>query len=395
MFLKILKMIVYFFIIFAKPVYADSFEETSDAQNNQYYQTVAFASNGFPDIQDILYERRDFLAEDTNTVLNSNLSAYADFDLTRRIPNVADHIDAPPGTQVDIVYLYKNSTGHDLNIDKIGLILSRNIKENGDLTQILEISETKEGNLFYKYSGQNLLKSGIYKEYPGKGIIFANEQGADILENVNIKNPLSVEQVSLAKDLKGDILAKIFVQNTSNEYLSNLQFKYGTFEKTFNLPAYQEEIVEFTIENSQEELGSFSIYNPNIQEVCAVYGNEYYNYLGTDAISVFAYREENIVPGALVQPARESMCIKRIPYTMISEPLVFVEEDSEPEVLGVSEGIKILPKTSKVDWIFVGLLVVDGLLWYSFGILRRKYESKNINTRVRTKSSKDVGEGGV
>jgi len=384
-------MIVYFFIIFAKPVYADSYDTSKDASNNQYYQAVAFTTNGYPEVKDILYEKNIFMGEDTSTILNSTLDTYTDFDNTRRIPNVADHIDAPPGTQVDIVYLYKNSTGHDLNIDKIGLILSRNIKENGDLTQILEISETKEGNLFYKYSGQNLLKSGIYKEYPGKGIIFANEQGADILEKVNIKNPLSVEQVSLTKDLKGDILAKIFVQNTSNEYLNNLQFKYGTFEKTFNLPAYQEEIVEFTIENPQEELASFSIYNPNIKEVCAVYGNEYYNYLGTDAISVFSYREENIVPGALVQPARESMCIKRIPYTMISEPLAFVEEDSEPEVLGVSEGIKILPKTSKVDWIFVGLLVVDGLLWYSFGILRRKYESKNINTRVRAKSSKNVG----
>jgi hypothetical protein len=62
------------------------------------------------------------------------------------------------------------------------------------------------------------------------------------------------------------------------------------------------------------------------------------------------------------------------------------EEDEEEmqEVLGISD--KVLPKTGKRAYGLVVLLVVDVLLWYSVYILRRNYESKNTNSRVRTKS---------
>jgi hypothetical protein len=390
-------MILYFFIIFATPVYADNFDGNGDTSSNQYSQTIAFGVNGYPEIENIRYNKGDFLAENTESILNSNLESFTDFDNTRRIPMVADHIDAPPGTQVDIVYLYRNSTGHSVDISEIDWVLSRNIKENGDLTQILDIPEFVDGNLGFKYSAQNLIKSGIYREYAGLGNISNGGSGAYSLDSVSIKNPLSIDDIQATANGSGGVDFKIYIQNTSNEYLNNLKFTYGSFEKTFNLAANQEHIVEFSIPEISEKLGSFEIYNPNVKQVCAIYGSPYYTYTQTDAIPVYAYRDGGIIPGASVQPERESFCIKRIPYTMISQPMVLsetkhienieasvVEEEETGDVLGTSD--IVLPKTGRGVWPLLGLLVVDVLLWYSWYILRRNYESKNTNSRICTKS---------
>lgn len=397
-------MILYFFIIFATPVYADNFDGTKDTSSNQYFQTIALGVNGYPDIEDIRYNKVDFLAENTESILNSNLESFTDFDNTRRIPMVADHIDVPPGTQVDVVYLYRNSTGHSVDISKIDWILSRNIKEDGDLTQILDIPEFVEGTFGFKYSSQNLIKSGIYKEYTGLGDISNGGSGAYLLDSVSITNPLSIDDIQANSNESGGVDFKIYIQNTSNEYLNNLKFTYGLFEETFNLSANQEHIVEFSIPEIFEELGRFEIYNPNVKQVCAIYGSPYYTYTQTDAISIYAFRGENIVPGASVQPERESFCIKRIPYTMISQPMVLNQinltetkntestenqeshtvEEETGDILGTSD--MVLPKTGKKAWTLVALLVVDVLLWYSWYILRRNYEGKNTNSRVRTKS---------
>ncbi len=391
-------MILYFFIIFATPVYADNFDGNGDTSSNQYFQTIAFGANGYPEIEDIRYNKADFLAENTESILNSNLEAFTDFDNTRRIPMVADHIDAPPGTQVDVVYLYRNSTGHSVDISKIDWVLSRNIKENGNLTQILDIPEFVNGNLGFKYSAQNLIKSGIYKEYIGLGNILSGGSGAYSLDSVSIKNPLSIDDIQANSNESGGVDFKIYIQNTSNEYLNNLKFTYGSFEETFNLAEEQEYVIEFSKENTPEELGRFEIYNPNIKQVCAIYGSPYYTYTQIDAIPVYAYREDGgIIPGASVQPVGESFCIKRIPYTMISEPMALSEtknvgnaevsvtkEEEVGDILGISD--MGLPKTGRGSWGLVALLVVDVLLWYSWYILRRKYEGKNTNSRVRTKS---------
>ena len=174
-------------------------------------------------------------------------------------------------------------------------------------------------------------------------------------------------------------------------------FKYLSHEEKFNLGVGDEYIVKFSLSNMPETLESFSIYNPNVKEVCAVYGNPYYTYNDTNAISIFAYRGDGVVPGAFVQPARESFCIKRIAYTMSYNSWTeeFMETKNEESVLGITdentEEKKVLPKTGKVTWTIVILLVVDAVLWYSWSI----YESKNTNSRLRTKSSKNAKQRGL
>jgi len=63
--------------------------------------------------------------------------------------------------------------------------------------------------------------------------------------------------------------------------------------------------------------------------------------------------------------------------------LSIVEKEETGDILGTSD--MVLPKTGRGVWSLVGLLVVDVLLWYSVYILRRNYEGKNTNSRVRTK----------
>jgi len=401
MFLKILKMILYFFVIFAKPAYADNFDSTVDTASNQYFQTIAFSVDGYPDIKDILYQKADFRAESTGTILSSNIDAFTDFDNTRRIPMVADQVDAPPGTQVDIVYLYRNNTGHSVEISQIDWTVSRNVKESGDLTEILEVEGVREENLLYKYSNQRLVKSGLHKEYVGMGVIANGQEGTYILDNVKVKNPLRIDNVRASLNNTGGVDVQVYLQNSSNEYLNNIQFTYGDHKETFNIPAFEEYVLRFSISEIPTELGSFNIYNPNIKQVCAVYGSPYYTYTQSDSISVFAYRGLDIVPGASVQPQRDSFCIKRIPYTMISEPMVLMQNNETNNIEGIEttdtnivvDGVgdilgafdMVLPRTGKGICGLVILLVVDVLLWYSVYILRRNYESKNTNSRIRTK----------
>ena len=394
---KVLKMILYFFIIFATPVYADSFDVSKDASTNQYYQAVAFGTEGYPEIEDVQYIRSDFMAESTSGILSTGISGYTDFDFTRRIPNVADRAYGPPGTLVDLIYLFRNNTGHDVNISKVNLILSRNNPKLGNLTDVLNISDFNTTDILYKYSNQNMVKSGISKEYIGVGEVSNGVEGGYILESASIKDPLIVEEAEYIKNEDDSVDIHVYIRNTSNEYLNSLVFKYASHEEKFDLGAGDEHIVKFSLTSMPEVLESFSIYNPNIKEVCAVYGNPYYTYNDTNAISILAYREDGVVPGAFVQPARESFCIKRIAYTMSYNIWTeeFSEMENEESVLGLTdentEEKKVLPKTGKVTWVIVILLVVDAVLWYSWYI----YDSKNTNSGLRTKGSKNAKQRGL
>ncbi len=366
--------------------YADSTPEL--------YHTVALGVEGYPDIQDISYKRSEFLGEDTNMLLASPIEYFVDFDIMRRIPMVADRVYAPPGTIIDLIYIY---SGQNVDISNIYFNLSRNAKENGNISEVLNVSDLVEGDIRYMYGGLNLMRSGIYKEYT---ISLTNSSDAFVLDKLEIKNPISVESVDIFENDEGGLDFNIYIQNNSNEYLNNIVFKYLEHEEIFDLPAIQEHIVSFSLLNLSGELGSFSIYNPNVKEVCVVLGNGYYNTNESNAVSVLAQNHGVIVPGAYVQPRVESTCVKRIPYTMTYSELAIssnileivdeksVMEDAESgDVLGTIDTSQIvLPKTAKYSYLTICLLVVDVLLWYSWSI----YESKYDNSRLCTKSGKNA-----
>ena len=369
------------------------------AGSGELYHTVALGTEGYPEIEGISYKSSDFLGEDTNMLLTSPIGYFVDFDIMRRIPMVADRVYAPPGTIVDLIYIY---SGQGVNISDIYFNLSKNIKEQGNLVEVLNIQDTSEGNIQYQYGGLNLTRSGIYKEY---AINLTNASDAFVLDKLEVKNPLSVESVDIFENEEGGLDFKIYIQNNSGEYLNNIVFKYLEHEETFSIPALQEHVVSFSLIYPSEELGSFSIYNPNVKEECAVLGTGYYNINESNAVSVLAKNNGEIIPGAYIQPSVESICVRRIPYTMTYSELnispsvpideeVNVErganvEEASGEVLGITDtSQRVLPNTRKYSYLPICLLVVDVLLWYSWSI----YESKYNNSRLCAKGSQNVGQ---
>ena len=399
MFVKILKMILYFFIIFAKPVYAEDFTVTHDSVDNKYLQTIAFTTQGYPQIENITYANSDFTAEDTNSLLHSqNVDAYMELSFPRRIYSVADKVYGPPGTQVDIDYIFSNAEDHPVYISKVYIPLSRNILANGDITKLLFVNDYTERNLSYTFSSLNLLRTGKYKEYSLERNFAPGEKGSFRLASFKIKNPINIDDIETKATGDGKVELKIYLQNNSDEYLNNLKLTYEENEEVFDLKALQEKLITFSL-NTSESGGKIAISNPNVKEECTTMGSKYYTSTQSDAVPILAERDGVIIPGLSVQPAQESFCIKRTPYTMYSNVIDFkevdaatktTEEDNSGEVLGIEDSIKTLPKTGKYPWGLTALLVVDVVLWYSFIILRRNYESKNINTRVCTKSSKNA-----
>jgi len=142
--------------------------------------------------------------------------------------------------------------------------------------------------------------------------------------------------------------------------------------------------MEYSLENEGNVLEPFTLINPNVKERCAVMGGNYYQWYFTDSISVFAKRENDMwVGGGYVQPAVESMCVKRIWYEWKSEE---IQLDSQ-EVLGVTDGLSKLPQTSRSSFFrLFPFVVLDVFLWYAFLRRKKKYEDKNSNTRLCSKS---------
>ncbi|MHC1716996.1 MAG: hypothetical protein AB9915_03905 [Candidatus Dojkabacteria bacterium] len=401
------------------PIHADDFSNNGDSVNNSYFQTVAFTVESFPPIcteeQCIDYNESLVQGEDTSNVLsNMPLSSIADFGYMRRIPMVADRVKGPPGTIIDILYYYLNNTGHSINISKIIIPYSKNEYTLGNIPNLVNFANDQpiHGSVDVLFNNHTLRREGYLKEYVGMGILNNGVSGAEEIDEMYISNPIKIDTWSV-EESNGVLTIKVWIQNNSEEYLNNMTFEHMGYTENFDIQAHNEKLLQYTLENVYHgeeflDLGYFQINNPNTKTECVVQGANYYNWLQSGAVTVLAYREDGgWVNGAYVQPSQESFCVERIPYKMNSETVYYekkeeenmidtqkVEEDVKSElssdtVLGVSDSLKILPQTAKSNsWIFL-FLVVDAYLWYSFLTTRRKYESKNNNTRVCTKDSKN------
>jgi len=129
-----------------------------------------------------------------------------------------------------------------------------------------------------------------------------------------------------------------------------------------------------------------------VKERCSVLGGNYYEWTYMDSISVFAKREnDKWVGGGYLQPAIESLCIKRIGYQLKSEWIHLASED----VLSVTDSIKRLPQTNRYPSLLLpSFVVLDLFLWYAFLRRKQKDENKNNNTGLCSKSRKNARERG-
>jgi hypothetical protein len=390
-------MVLYFFIIFAKPVYADNFNTQHDNMDNQYYQTIAMGISNYPSLEQILYNKNDVIGENTNNIVSLSKIEDLTVSSSTRTSGKMDAISAPPGTEVDFVYLYHNKTGQDVNISSISLLLSQNEKTSGNLTNILRLPDTLEGSFSYRFAAKDLTRKGIYKTYLGRGLVSNFAEDEYILDRANINNPLLISNTNSKYNSNGELEVNITVKNESNENLLNLKLSYLGKEKVFNLAGNSEYSTSFTLQTIPPELGNISLYNPNIKEECASNTIGNWDYFNSEKNILFASRDGYNISGLLLDANTKDFCVKRIAYTMFSDIIQAPDKSNndQEEVKGISDiditkNLTELPKTGQNGNIIIPLLVGGVLLCYSICILRRNYESKTANTRVCTKSRENA-----
>jgi len=376
--------VLFFLFLFSSPVFADDFNIRGDSSPNTFFQATALTIEKFPEQGRITFKEDHLFGENTTNTLNTqSIFTLASMGYTRRIPNIADRVSGPPGTRVDLLYFYQNNTGHGVDIKEIAVPLSRSVVSNGDISKLLDVSGV-ERNIGFLFSENNLSRSGKYISYDGLGDTENGRGGGVLLDSWYIQNPLTVEFLKAEKVLDM-VHLKVKVKNVSeDEYLTNLHFKHKEYQEIFDLMPSEEKYFEYSLENKGDILEPFTLANPNVKERCAVMGGNYYQWYFTDSISVFAKREnDKWVGGGYVQPAVESICVKRIGYEFKSEEIML---DSQ-EVLGVTDGLKKLPQTNSLSsfWL-LPFVVLDVFLWYAFLRRKKKYEDKNSNTRLCPKS---------
>ena len=385
--------VLFLFLFNPLIVFADDFNIQGDSSSNWFFQATAFTVEEFPKQEVVLYDETQTLGDNTSSVLNGkSIFSLTNMGYTRRIPGIADKVYGPPGTRVDVLYFYQNNTGHSVDIKEIAIPLSRSIVLNGDLTKIINANEVVEENIGFLFSGNNLTRGGKYKHYDGMGSVTNGAGGGFLLDSWYIQNPLDVELLEVDKD-SDRVNLKVKIKNVSDdEYLTNLNFKHKTHEESFALLPKEEKYIEYSLEYDGDTLEPFIVSNPNVKEICSVLGGNYYQWTYTDSISVFAKRENGKwVGGGYVQPVIESLCIKRIGYVLKSEEIDLASED----VLSVTDSIKKLPQTNRYPGLLLSSFVVlDLFLWYAFLRRKHKYENKNNNTGLCTKSRKNARKRG-
>lgn len=376
--------VLLFLLFFSSPIFADDFSIQGDSASNEFFQATALSVEKFPEQGEISYDESQLLGQNTTNILNTqSVFTLANMGYTRRIPNVVDKVYGPPGTRVDLLYFYQNSTGHSVNIKEIAIPLSRSIVSNGDISRLLDV-KGEDRSMGFLFSGNNLSRNGKYVSYEGIGNIQSGVGGGILLDSWYIQNPLTVELLK-AEQVSDMVNLRVKVKNiTEDEYLTNLNFKHKEYQELFTLMPSEERYLEYSLKSDKDILEPFSLANPNVKERCAVLGGNYYQWYFTDSISVFAKRENNIwVGGGYVQPAIESICVKRIEYELKSKE---IQLDSQ-EVLSVTDSIKKLPQTNKSSFFsLLPFVVLDVFLWYAFLRRKKKYENKNCNTRLCPKS---------
>lgn len=354
------------------PIYADDFNIGGDGVSNEYYQTTGLTVQSFPnnseEVNSISYDLSKVGGVLTELSQSKNIQNLTALGYMRRIPDTLDEVKGPPGTKIDILYYFFNDAKHAVNISKLAIPFSRSVPDMGDLTNILEFQNDEPSlrSIDVLFNGYNLKKEGKLKEYSRSDEIPNGLKGTFVIDTVEISNPISIESIELEKN-EDLIDVKVLLKNYSGEKLNNLLFMHDTYSLQFDFLSLEEKIIEYSLDNTGD-LGYFKITNPNTKTECAIYGSNFYNWLQPNAVTVLAYREDGgWVNGAHVQPAQESFCITRIPYSMTSSRLVYenIPDDDNivienidiekedlvvEEVLGIQENndvLLILPKTAK------------------------------------------------
>jgi hypothetical protein len=358
------------------------FAETIDSSTIPLYHTVGIETEGQN------YEIADLM----------NVSPLS------RKTNVGSYFEGLPGDRFYISYFAKNYGDESIFVDKIFLPMST---ETSDLTQVLKIDSFLEKEINTLWGNIDLYRSTKGLEYDVNIDIAGGEQGKYVLDEFEVGDSLIIKSVDLTPDYENSkIYVTAVVENTARELLNNVVFEHLDYSYTQNILPLDEVIYQYSFDVDFEEeeifLDQIKISDPNSKTQCANIPVKWYQYFYPKAISVYSYILDSWISGLYFQTNNgNALCVSRLAHEIISDEIIFkkesvdnsVEKPEESSVLGTQDqvynGITELPKTSKKDsYLLLTLLVVEIYLWYSVFNKRRKYESKNYNSRICPRSRK-------
>ena len=348
-------LLIYFDSFLNFPVYADDFNIIGDSNFNQYRQTTAISIGDLPlsieSSSGIIYNRNLVVGISTQEILESvSLENLTEMNYWKRVPEIADRVSGPPGTQLDIVYYFSNKAGHSVDVSKVVVPFSRSDLSMGNWLNIALVNEPLpvQRGISVFWDNRNLTKTGLLKEYIGPGVLEDGAKGVYILDSLLISDPIEIVDIQ-SEEVEGGVKMFVKIKNVGNEMLEDIYLEHHEYSINFTIPALEEINIEYVLENF-EELGYFKITNPNLKTECVIYGNPKYNWVLTEAVTVLGFREDGgWVNGAFVSPQQESFCITRIPYT-ITSPLLEYEKSldsdniKEDEILDFVDDDEILEK---------------------------------------------------
>lgn len=416
-----------FLLCFVSPVLADGFESTRDGKDNRFITTISYSIDmDYLPGGEIEFNQDDIQGQRINVGVGRGVDSFLHENNIHRKGDIdGTFVSLPPEGIVDVLYHFKNDTGHSAEITSIAIAFSkRNIIEREwfeDFAEF-ELGIPYAGPIDLMYSGVFWERTGILNLYEGFGVVGNGAIGTLLIERIRIKNPLEIVSTNVLREESG-IAMEVLIRNNSQEELRDLLFTHGKYSLTLTLQPEEEYLIEYFLDNNQNKgisLKNFRLRNNNVVRKCAVEGVNFNPSYDSRAVSLFSNRStQNWVSGLMLGPSQDGFCIERIRYTMVSEDLFpEEEEDLEPidedpqkedssvvendeeqeetpedisEVLGVSSENFILPKTGVGnEYVLFGgiiLLVVDAFLWYS--VCRRKYEKKNLFTKICSKNWKN------
>ncbi len=423
---------LFLLLLCVSPVCADSFTDSGDNVENRFVQTISygidasdfttFGKEGWLRYKGIEFEKDHIQGQSLEKGLSRNITHYIEPSTGCRLGDIdSTFVAVPPEMSVNILYHYRNDTGHDVNIEDIVLAYSQDDRVSRDM---IDSFFEKELGREYEYIPLQFIYSSMWRQrlgvldiYDGLGTVSAGQEGAKVIERVKVKNPIEIVEVKSEKE-EGGVRMNVKVKNNGYEELLDLVFTHGDFERTFNLYFRGEHELEYFLEGDFKDgadLGSFRVRNENRIRVCSVEGTNWGNWFTPWAISVFGRRNDGgWTSGLIFGPAQYGFCFERVPYTMVSEKILLeggeeqveeevveetIEDGEEVEddvgvVLGITSEDFVLPKTGLGnEYVLLGaliLLVVDVFLWYS--VVRKKNEKRNIFTKICTKGCKNLGQ---
>ncbi len=222
-------------ILLIKPVYADPFYPSGDAQNCNYAQATSVSYRSLPTnctgANCVSYNNSHVFGESGNYPANHNFHDVADvtYPDAHRYRGVADRVGVPPNTRIDVGYYIHNYSGHTITAASAHLFVSRHDTANGDWGKLGAGGSV--GSISYLYINQwrtrygryiNLGNIGTYPPNP-----LSNPPNGRTVYSFTTIQPIQIQSRTATPEFMGGgnlrIRYDLTVRNVSSYNLPNIR----------------------------------------------------------------------------------------------------------------------------------------------------------------------------